>query len=124
MNLELAAADKPGTVRKPDLYVVSREECDRARSNADLVRASGVLVAVEILSPSTLRMDRVIKFSEYADSGIQHYWMIDLEPPISLRAFHLAGPFGYRESEEATASYLAQEPFPVSIDLNALDLTR
>lgn len=120
VNLELAPADKPGTVRKPDLYVVSRREADRACSSGELVRASGVLLAVEVLSPSSMRMDRVIKFAEYADSGIEHYWMIDLEPPISLRAFHLAGPFGYRESEEATGTYSAQEPFPATIDLTAL----
>jgi Uma2 family endonuclease len=83
-----------------------------------------VLLAVEILSPSSLRTDRVIKFAEYADAGIPHYWMIDLDPPISLRAFHLAEPFGYRESEETTGTYAAREPFPVTLDLDALDLKR
>lgn len=120
VNLELAPEDQPGTVRVPDLFVVHEDEYDRCHREDDLLRASGVLLAVEILSPSTQRVDRVIKFSEYADANIAHYWMLDLEPPTSLRAFHLAGPFGYLESEEATGTYSATEPFPVSIDLTTL----
>lgn len=120
VNLELAPADGPGTVRKPDLFIVEAAEYDRVDEDDGMLRASSVRLAVEIMSPGSARMDRVIKFAEYADAGIPHYWLIDLERPISLRSFHLAGPFGYLESEEVIGTYQATVPFPVTVDLNSL----
>jgi Uma2 family endonuclease len=35
------------------------------------------LLAVEILSPSTRRVDRGLKFQRYAELGVQHYWIVD-----------------------------------------------
>lgn len=32
---------------------------------------------VEVLSPSTESTDRGVKFEEYADSGVQEYWLVD-----------------------------------------------
>jgi Uma2 family endonuclease len=34
-------------------------------------------VVVEVLSPSTARIDRMLKFSRYADGGIGQYWIVD-----------------------------------------------
>lgn len=125
VNLELAPDDGPGTVRQPDLIVVRIDEYDRVHEQSDIIRASGVILAVEVHSPGSVRTDRVIKYMEYRDAGIGHYWMLDLEPPLTLRAFHLAGPFEYLPlAPEATGSYTAKEPFPVTIDLEALVRTR
>ena len=120
VDLRLAPADSPGTVRRPDLVVVRREARRRVRREGGTIRASEVLVAVEILSPGSRRMDHVLKRAEYADAGIPHYWIIDLDEPVSLIACHLAGEFGYVDGGAITGIFRTTEPVPVEIDLEAL----
>jgi Uma2 family endonuclease len=43
-----------------------------------------VFLAIEALSPKTARTDREVKFFEYADAGIEHYWIVDTEEPKTL----------------------------------------
>ncbi|HEY5061878.1 MAG TPA: Uma2 family endonuclease, partial [Gemmatimonadaceae bacterium] len=38
-----------------------------------------LLLAVEVLSPSTARADRVAKRVLYRDQGVAEYWVVDLE---------------------------------------------
>jgi hypothetical protein len=85
-----------------------------------VIRASDVLVVVELVSPSSRRTDHVIKRGEYADAGIQHYWIVDLTEPVSLLACHLAGEFGYADGAAVTGTFTATAPFPVEIDLDVL----
>lgn len=79
-----------------------------------------MLVVVELVLPSSRRTDHVIKRGEYADTGIPHYWIVDLSEPVSLLACHLAGEFGYADGAAMTGTFTASEPFPVEIDLDAL----
>ncbi|MBS4103704.1 Uma2 family endonuclease [Tsukamurella paurometabola] len=97
----------PATVRVPDV-VVLREGAQEPYSAAD------VLLAVEVLSPGTRRVDLVMKRSEYADADIPHYWIVDLDAS-TLEALVLSG--GGYESVVATGTYAASEPFPVTVDL-------
>lgn len=120
VDLQLAAADAPGTVRRPDLIVVRRAAGMRIRAEGGLVLASEVVVAVEIISPSSRRLDNVGKRHEYADAGIPRYWIVDLDEPVSLVACHLAGDFGYVDGGAVTGVFRTTEPFPVEIDLDAL----
>jgi Uma2 family endonuclease len=60
-----------------------------AESNLARIDAADVLLAVEILSPGSRRTDRVAKADEYAEGGILHYWIVDLDAPISLTALRL-----------------------------------
>ncbi|WP_218021114.1 Uma2 family endonuclease [Nocardia mikamii] len=66
--------------------------------------ANEVLLAVEILSPGSRRTDRVTEFAEYAEAGIEHYWLLDLDAPTTLT--------GYRRIDLSGT--------PVTIDLTAL----
>jgi len=120
LDLVLAPADQPGTARRPDLVVVRRSEVDRVRRDGGLLRASEVLLVVEIISPGSRRTDLIIKRGEYADAGIPHYWIIELDEPVSLVPCHLAAGFGYQDPGASTGSYDADEPFPVRINLDAL----
>ena len=120
VDLRLAAPEAPGTVRRPDLLVVRREARQRIRAEGGLLRASEVVVVVEILSPSSRRLDNIGKRVEYADAGIPHYWIVDLDEPVSLLACHLAGEFGYVDAGAVTGIFRAAEPFPVEIDLQSL----
>jgi Uma2 family endonuclease len=120
IDLELAPPDRPGFSRRPDLIVVDREGLARAERDGTLIRAREVLIVIEIVSPSSHRMDTVVKHDEYADAGIPHYWIIDLDEPVSLVACHLAGEFGYQDAPAATKTFVTAEPFPVELDLNRL----
>lgn len=56
---------------------------------------------VEIIVPNSQRIDHVDKRRDYADAGIPHYWIIDLDEPVSI-------------------TFRAETPFPVEINLDQL----
>lgn len=116
VDLELVPPGDPGFSRRPDLVVVPREAAKSGR----LLKASEVLVVIELVSPGSKRMDRVIKRGEYADAGIPHYWIVDLDPPISLVACHLAGEFGYQDAGDVVGEFTTSVPFPVTVKLDGL----
>ena len=120
IDLQLAPASQPGTSRRPDLVVVGRAEINRVGLEGGLLRAGEISLVVEIISPGSRRTDLVIKRGEYADAGIGHYWIVDLDPRPSLVACHLAGGFGYLDSGEITGILQTDEPFSCQIDLDAL----
>ncbi len=120
VDLEFVPPDGPGTVRRPDLVVVTREAESRIRREGGVLRASDVVLVAEVVSPSSVRTDHVVKRGEYADAGIPHYWIIDLDDPVSLIACHLADDFGYRDGGAVTGSFTATAPFAVEIDLDSL----
>ncbi len=73
--------------------------------------AADVLLAVEVLSPGTRRVDLVMMRSEYADAGIPHYWIVDLDASM-LEALAFSDD-GY---ESVTVTRTASEPFAVTVD--------
>ena len=106
----------PPTVRIPD--VVTRSVA--IESNPPRVPAADILLAVEILSDGTRRVDRVMKFSEYADAGIPQYWIVDLGAPTTLLAYQLVDG-DYELSGEHTGQVeLPVAGHPVRINLDAL----
>lgn len=64
--------DSDTTVLEPDIFVV----CDEKKvSKSGCVGAPDLVV--EVISPSTARIDRVVKFRKYQQAGVREYWMID-----------------------------------------------
>lgn len=61
------------TVAQPDILYVSPERRQILRT---WVEGAPDLV-VEVLSPSTVRMDRLLKLNRYAEGGVREYWLID-----------------------------------------------
>jgi Uma2 family endonuclease len=120
VDLRLAAPDQPGTVRRPDLIVARRDAAIRVDEDGEVYHASDVVLAVEVVSPGSRRLDRRVKRDEYAEAGIPHYWIVDLDAPVSLVACHLAGEFGYVDGGATTGVVRTGEPFPVQLDLDAL----
>jgi Uma2 family endonuclease len=120
VDLRLAAPDQPGTVRQPDLIVARRDAAIRVDEDGEVYHASDVVLAVEVVSPGSRRLDRRVKRDEYAEAGIPHYWIVDLDAPVSLVACHLAGEFGYVDGGTTTGIVRTGEPFPVQLDLDAL----
>ena len=60
------------TVVEPDITVV----CDPSKLDERGCKGAPDMV-VEILSPSTQRHDRFIKFSLYQRAGVREYWIVD-----------------------------------------------
>ncbi|MGZ0148117.1 Uma2 family endonuclease [Kribbella sp. WER1] len=120
IDLELAPPDQPGFSRRPDLIVVQRRARQRVRAEGGLIRASEILVVIEIVSPGSRRTDNVVKRAEYADAGIPHYWIVDIQEPASLLACHLTDKFGYLDSEVVGGTFAGTDPFQVTLDLEDL----
>jgi Uma2 family endonuclease len=109
-------AEGPATVRAPDLVIVPADGPETR------VAGGEVLLAVEIISPGSRKIDTHMKHFEYAEAGIAHYWVVDLDPPApSIMVYGLGAPGdGYVESQTATGVLSVQEPFPMQIDIRAL----
>jgi Uma2 family endonuclease len=68
-----------GTARdllQPDVFVVPADAGAGAKAWRDV---SGLLLAVEVLSPSTQRHDRVAKRAYFARMGVPEFWIADLD---------------------------------------------
>jgi Uma2 family endonuclease len=73
----------PGTLVQPDLYIPrNRDYPKRIREWSDVV---GLLLAVEVLSPSTARYDRIVKRRFYQRAGVEEYWIVDLDARLIER---------------------------------------
>lgn len=61
---------------QPDLVVLPLVN---GRQPESFEQAGRLLLAVEILSPSTARYDRVIKRDLFRDQNVPEYWIVDLD---------------------------------------------
>jgi len=109
------AAGFPPLVRRPDLVVVSRE----MQRRANRFTARDILLAVEVVSPGSRHIDRMHKYAEYAEAGIPHYWIVDIEDAPRLEAFTLVDG-AYKKVAEGGGTLQLAEPAPVTIDLDQL----
>ncbi len=106
----------PPTVRAPDVVVVPNGP---AEDNPPRLLAADVVLAVEIVSPGTRRTDRVTKPAEYAEAGIPHYWLVDLDPPVTLTA-HLLVDGAYEVVAEGSSTLDLTAPVPIRLDVAGL----
>ena len=66
----------PSSYFEPDIYVVPAVN---GRRQASTVLVTRLLLAVEVLSPSSARHDRITKRSYFRSNGIPDYWVVDGE---------------------------------------------
>jgi len=64
----------PRRLLQPDLFVVPWRDGGPPREWSDV---STLLLAIEVLSPSTARADRHRKRVIYQDQGVSEYWIVD-----------------------------------------------
>jgi Uma2 family endonuclease len=119
VDVTLDSSDRP-TVRKPDIVVVTTEAAVRGPKR---FAAEDVVLAVEIVSPGSERVDRVAKPMQYAKAGIAHYWLVELGEPISLTAFDLVDGI-YEPVEDCTGEVKLSKPAPLVFDLDRLTRLR
>lgn len=118
----------PGGIRKPDVFVISREVARSVIVDEFPKEIPGreVLMAAEVVSPgsSSERTDRVRKVREYAAAGIRQYWIVDHQPEPRVQVLALAdlADQGYVAGPVASAGTAlvaktqADKPFEVSFD--------
>lgn len=71
-----------GQVTQPDIFVLSTVEADRIKREG--FPAYELLVAIEVLSPSSARYDRVTKRALY-HRWVSEYWIVDLDARVIER---------------------------------------
>lgn len=120
VDLQLVPHEHPGFARRPDVVVALRTARQRVHTEGGLIRASEVLLVIEVVSPGSRRTDNVVKRAEYADAGIPHYWIVDIEQPVSLLACQLTKRFGYHDGGTVTGTFSTTEPFPIRLELDQL----
>ncbi len=108
----LAPTDYQPTDRRslqPDLLVARRDDVGDRPISAPL------LLAVEVLSPSTRSVDLLLKHGVYAESGVQAYWVVDPLVP-SVRAWTLVdGAYVEVGRAEGVEVLALDAPFPVRV---------
>ena len=112
VRVMLAPTDYQPTDRRslqPDLLVARRTDVGDDPISAPL------LLAVEVLSPSTRSVDLLLKHGVYAESGVAAYWVVDPLVP-SVRAWRLVdGAYVGAGAAEGDRELVLHEPFPVRV---------
>jgi Uma2 family endonuclease len=72
VRLNPARDSSDDTVFEPDIAVI----CDSSKLDDRGCNGAPDLV-IEILSPSTARHDRLVKFRKYQQAGVREYWIVD-----------------------------------------------
>lgn len=95
---------------QPDLLVAFREDLGTAALTLPLV------LAVEVLSPSSRSIDLVLKRALYEQAGVQHYWVVDPEG-LSVEAWQLADGAYMAVAVAAGKVLEVLVPFPLTLRL-------
>ena len=78
------------------------------------------LLAIEVLSPSTSYLDRGRKREIYAETGVDHYWIVDPEEP-AITVYELVDGT-YRQTADATGDQTLDIQQPVTLMLTPAEL--
>jgi Uma2 family endonuclease len=69
---------------------------------------TGLLLAIEIVSPGSAAIDEVVKVREYARAGIPRYWMVERDVAQTV-TLHVLGADGiYEVSAKMPLAWLLQ----------------
>lgn len=80
-DLELEA----GSITQPDIFVVPSAYSRDAGPLREWSQVRALLLAVEIVSPSSVRSDRVTKREFFQRVGVPEYWVVDLDARVVER---------------------------------------
>lgn len=116
-EVEVVVSEDPLTIRVPDVTIVPAVVY---AENPPRYRAADARLVVEVLSPGTRRVDRVLKSSEYADAGIVQYWIVDLDEPTTLTAYILVDGDYELVAESTSPVELMVAGHPVRLDPSSL----
>jgi Uma2 family endonuclease len=106
---------EPESVRQPDVFVLSTAECKRLAREG--FPAHELLLAVEVLSPSTAHVDRVRKRELY-QRYVGEYWIVDTDARLVERWRH--GDVSPEVLTENLTWHPAGASEPMVVDLRTL----
>jgi Uma2 family endonuclease len=105
-DVRFPVADEPDekieNLAQPDISII----CDKSKLDEKGCRGAPDLI-IEILSPSTSRKDRMIKFNMYERFGVKEYWLISPEDK-TVEVFTLNKNRKYSRPEFYTEEYMIQ----------------
>jgi Uma2 family endonuclease len=102
----------------PDVLVATD---DAARRGGPYYTPSEVVLAVEIVSPSSVSMDRITKPALYAQAGIPFYWRIEAKNGIEVHVGELDPDAGmYRAVGVFDARIRVTQPWAIDIPIKRL----
>lgn len=104
--------------RVPDLAILPAGLPVRPRQVA--YQAGDFAMLVEVVSPSTRGMDRVMKPAEYAAAGVPFYWRVETEPVVEIIACELVNGAYVERVRLREGSAELPGPYPLTIDVDAL----
>lgn len=105
--------------RQPDVLVTRRD----VEPEGKWLAPTDVLLAVEVVSESSLTVDRITKPAQYARAGIGAFWRIETDPDFSLAAYVLEpGTEVYTDlgTWHAGETVTLERPWSLSFDLDTL----
>jgi len=103
---------------QPDLLIV----CDSNKITEKRITGAPDFV-IEVLSPSTTKADRVLKYNAYAKAGVKEYWIVDPYHEF-IESFIL-----HNKTFERSGQYFKNDLVPISLfsdfklDLNQIFMT-
>ncbi len=103
---------------EPDLVIV-RNRCDRYLNSHPSI--ADILLVIEV-SDSTLKYDREVKLSLYAESEIDNYWLFNLVAnclEAYSQPYQIQGSFEYAKKQVYLPNAVVDLPFsPTILDLS------
>jgi Uma2 family endonuclease len=94
---------RPESIMQPDVFVVPFVP-DRAPGEMSWKDVGALVLAIEVISPSSVRTDRVEKRDFYMSSGVEEYWVLDLD------ARHIERWTGLRDTPQVETAKLEWRP--------------
>src|SRR3954451_6877034 len=102
----------------PDLQVVFADVQSRHKS---WLPTREVVVAVEVVAPTSMVMDRITKPALYAAAGIPYYWRVETDGGVEVSTYRL-DPVEevYRQIGEFREAVDVSEPWPIKIQVSEI----
>jgi Uma2 family endonuclease len=116
-ELLMAPVDYQPTTRRslqPDLLIFPRAEADAA------VVTTPLLLAVEIVSPSSRSVDLLLKRGLYEEAGVSHYWVLDPDSRKIITWSLVDGTYGEPRVCEDGQPLALTEPLAVALTTEAI----
>ena len=100
-----------GGGRQPDVTVWAKGKPPR-RARSSYAGLDGLLLAIEVVSPDSELIDKVIKRDEYAAAGIPRYWIVERDKATTVQALVLRDGVFVTEHEPRSLAWLVNGPVP------------
>jgi Uma2 family endonuclease len=98
----------------PDVVVVAADAVDETTTR---IPCAAVLAVVEVVSPSTVSIDRAIKPAMYAEAAVPVYWRVELHDTPKIVVSSLSrGRYVTRTTLTAGTRGRITKPFAVELD--------